>query len=141
MSLENSFGNQLYVNKDLRVQNPLMGVEIDYYFMAKLSSGSKTEISMKIWTVIVDCHGEIYGMCTKHIGHYRTWKETIKGRMENHLKHVGLDSLQITRMLREIEIKKEGHLIKHDYRTTGSIGIDGSNQLYIRRNKFTYFKL
>lgn len=136
MSLTKYDGNTIYHNLQ-QITNAHEGVEIDYYFMAKKFGGSQTEISMKIWTVIIDSQSNVYGMKTKHMGHFEDWQKVISDRLKDHLLKVGCTPLQITRMLRDIDIKKDGHIIPWDYRCTGTrIGIDGSNQLYIRKNKF-----
>lgn len=140
MSLRTIFGDPVYFNSGLKVRNPLLGVEIDYYFMAHLLSGSKTELTLKLWTVIIDYEGIVYGMCTHHHGHYFEWKEAIQNRIKRHLLEVGLDNLQVNRMIRDIEIKKKGHIIPFDSRTGDAIGINGSNELYIRKTKFTYIQ-
>lgn len=138
MNLNKSYGNTVIKNMS-KILNPLEGVEIDYYFMAQGFAGSKEEISLRLWTVIIDSQGQVYCMCTYHIGHFNPWKAVIRDRMESHLQKVGVDNLQISRMLREIQIKKEGHIIPWDYRVGGNrVGIDGSDEIYIRRDRFTY---
>ena len=69
----------------------------------------------------------------------KSWKEVILDRMESHLFKVGVDKLQTKRLLKEFEIEKEGHLIPWDYRVGGNrIGIDGSDEVYLRKDRFTY---
>ncbi|GHA43555.1 hypothetical protein GCM10007103_25890 [Salinimicrobium marinum] len=139
MSLKRSVGNTIIQNQRSRIENPLEGIEIDYYFMASRVGGSKTEISLKLWTIIVDAQGYVYAMHTKHMGHFEEWETTIHNRMHEHLLIAGVDPLMTKRLLTDIEIKKDGHLIKWDTRCGGDyIGIDGSNNLYIRKNRFTY---
>ncbi|TRO65486.1 hypothetical protein [Christiangramia sabulilitoris] len=141
MSLNHYIGNTLIKNQRSQPANTLGGIEIDYYFMASKFGGSQTEISLNLWTVLVDCDGFIYCMKTIHIGHFSTWKEVIKNRIKDHLVKIGIDSLIIKRLIRDIEIKKEGHIIPKDIRCGGDrIGIDGSDEVYIRRSKFTYLK-
>ena len=137
------FGNRLEKTPEGKkvIQNPMEGVEVDYYFMASRFGGSKTQVTINLWTVAVDFDGNIYGMYTHHIGHYGCWKEMISCRIEQHLSKLGVDSLQVKRMLRDIIIQKEGHLIPGDHRQGGSrIGINGSDELYIRKEKFSFLK-
>lgn len=141
MNLLKYDGNTITKNSQQKVQHPLEDVEIDYYFMASRFAGSKTEISMKIWTVVIDNRGLIYGMKTKHIGHFENWQLAIEKRLKDHLQRVGIDNLIIKRMVRDIPIEKEGHLIEWDYRCSGDkIGIRGDDEIYVRKDKFTYFK-
>ena len=138
VSLGKSNGNILYRNTG-SIQNPHEGVEIDYYFMAKRFGGSEYEITLRLWTVIIDSKGDIFCMYTSHNGHYSTWKEVISDRMKSHLFKVGVDNLHAKRLLRDFEIKKEGYIIPWDYRVGGNrIGIDGSDEIYIRKDRFTY---
>ena len=44
-------------------------------------------------------------------------------------------------MLRDIEIKKEGHLIKTEYQHGGNrIGINDDDDIHLRRERFTLLK-
>jgi hypothetical protein len=139
MSLDHCVGNTLTNSKRPTVANPIGGVEVDYYFMASTFSGSKTHVNICLWTVVVDSEGYVYGMYTKHIGHFETWKDVIRDRIAKHLFSVGVDNLQTRRLIRDIEIKKDGHLIPYNYRIGGNrIGIDGSDELYIRKDRFTF---
>ena len=139
MSLNKPVGNTLRSAKRIKIPNPLEGVEIDYYFKASRIGGKASEvISLGLWTVVVDYEGYVYCMYTNHIGEYNSWQEVIYNRMREHLIELGVDNLQIKRMLRYIEIKKEGHLIKSDYRHGGNrIGVDGTDDIYVRRDRFT----
>lgn len=140
MSLLKYDGNTITKHPQPKVLQPLEDVEIDYYFMATRFAGSRTEINMKIWTVIIDSQGIIYGMYTKHWGNYENWQEVIQKRIKDHLQRVGVDPLIIKRMVRDIPIQKEGHIIKWDYRCSGDkIGIRGDDEIYVRKNKFNYF--
>lgn len=141
MGLEKIIGNTLVRSQRNEPANTLGGVEIDYYFMASRFAGSSTEISMSIWTVIVDCDGFIYAMRTEHLGRYENWKEVISSRIKMHLYSIGLDNIVVMRLVRDIEIKKEGHLIPvNDRCASERMGIDGSDEVYIRRSKFSYIK-
>ena len=142
MSLRKSVGNILRRGKRDKIPNPLEGVEIDYYFKSsRLGGKASTIISLSLWTVIVDNGGFVYCMYTHHIGEFYDWKEVIQDRMREHLIDVGLDKLQIKRMLREIEIKKDGHLIKTEYQHGGNrIGINGDDYIHLRRDRFTLLK-
>ena len=141
MSLLKYDGNTITKHPQPKVVNSMEDVEIDYYFMAQRFAQSKTEISMKIWTVIIDSQGLIYGMKTKHWGHYEDWQTVIQSRLKDHLQRVGVDSLIVKRMVRDIPIEKEGHIIKWDYRCTGDkIGITGGDEIYVRKDKFNYYK-
>ncbi|WP_026914213.1 hypothetical protein [Christiangramia portivictoriae] len=141
MSLLNTYGNTVEKNERPKILNPLHGVEVDYYFTASLFADSKTEVSMIVWTVVVDYEGFVYGLRTRHIGNYKPWKELLLSRIESHLNKLNIDSLQVRRMVRDIEIKKEGHIIAIDTRRLGNnIGIDGSTDLYIRKDKFSFLK-
>ncbi len=143
-SLLNSLGNYIYKypnHKRQSIPNPMQGVEIDYYFMASRFAGSKTEVPIKLWTVVVDSEGYAYGLYTKHLGHYQNWVKMIRERIATHLFRLGLDPLQTKRIVRDIDIQKEGHIIPTDNRCGGDrIGIDGSDELYVRRDKFTFIK-
>ncbi|WP_298527828.1 hypothetical protein [uncultured Christiangramia sp.] len=139
MSLYNTYGNSITKNERPEISNTIQGVEVDYYFTASRFADSKTEINMIIWTVVVDSEGFAYGLRTRHIGNYESWKEVILSRIENHLQKLNIDPLQVKRLVRDIEIKKEGHIIAIDTRRLGNnIGIDGSTDLYIRKDKFTF---
>jgi hypothetical protein len=141
MSLFNTVGNTITKNQKASPSNNLGGVEIDYYFMASKFGGSKTEIHLRLWTVIVDSEGFIYCMKTSHIGNYLVWKEVIQSRIKSHLIQIGIDGLIANRLVRDIEIKKEGHIIPNDIRCGGDrIGVDGSSEVYIRRTKFSYLR-
>lgn len=141
MNLLKYDGNTITKYPQQKVQHPMEDVEIDYYFMASRFAGSKTEISMKIWTVIIDSQGLVYGMKTKHIGNYKDWQTVIQNRLKDHLQRVGIDNLIIERMVREIPIKKEGYIIPWDNRCSGDkIGIIGADEIYVRKDKFTYFQ-
>lgn len=141
MGLDKSLGNTLTKSQRSEPANTLGGIEIDYYFMASRFAGSKTQISLCLWTVLVDCDGFVYVMKTNHLGHYEGWEEVIAERIRTHLFKIGLDHITVKRLVRDIEIKKDGHIIPNDDRCGGSkIGIDGSDDIYIRRSKFTYLK-
>lgn len=141
MSLRKSVGNILTRNKRDKIPNPLEGVEIDYYFKASRFSKNSVIISLCLWTVVVDYEGFVYCMYTHHIGEYYKWQEVIYDRMSQHLIRLGVDNLQIKRMLREIEIKKEGHLVKTEYPNGGNrIGINGDDEIHVRREKFTLLR-
>ena len=141
MGLEKIIGNTLIRSQKNEPANTLGGIEIDYYFMASRFAGSATEISMSIWTIIVDCDGFIYAMRTEHLGSYEKWQEVISSRIKMHLYSIGLDNIVVTRLVRDIEIKKEDHLIPNNDRCVGDrIGIDGSDEVYIRRSRFSYIK-
>ena len=142
MSLRHTVGNTLTRGERDKIPNPIAGVEIDYYFKAERFGGKTSkQISLSLWTVVVDYEGFIYCMYTHHIGDYQPWKEVIYDRMHSHLIRLGVDNLQIKRMLREIEIKKEGHLIKNMPIHGGNrIGVDGSDDIYVRRDRFTLIK-
>lgn len=141
MSLLNTYGNTIEQKERPQILNPLQGVEVDYYFTANLFAESKTEVSMIVWTIVVDYEGFVYGLRTRHIGNYEPWKELLKSRIESHLRKLNIDSLQVKRMVRDIDIKKEGHIIALDTRRLGdNIGIDGSTDLYIRKDKFNFLK-
>ncbi|MFV8280609.1 hypothetical protein ACNKXS_03645 [Christiangramia marina] len=134
-----TIGNVIEVKQRNHPANILGGVEVDYYFMATRFGGSSVEISMTLWTMIVDEEGFVYAMRTRHIGPYDNWKEVIRDRIEQHLYKLKLDGLFVRRMVRDIDIKKEGHIISHDPRSAGdNIGIDGSNEVFLRRSKFSY---
>lgn len=122
-----------------RISNDLIGVEVDYYYMASSFAGSKEIISMMLWTVIVDKEGFVYAYRTSQIGAYDGWKELITVRIYNHLLDIGINSLITKRISRDKEIKKDGHHIPNDYRATGDrIGIHGVDEVYIRRDRFLY---
>lgn len=122
-----------------KIINDLIGVEVDYYYMASPFAGSKEIISMMLWSVIVDSEGFIYAYRTSHIGAHDGWKELITQRIYNHLIDVGISSLFANRIARDIEILKDGHHIPTDERSSGDrIGIHGADEVYIRRDRFTY---
>lgn len=122
-----------------RMINELIGVEIDYYYMASYFAGSRNIISIMLWSVIVDAEGFIYAYRTSHIGDYDGWKELITNRIHEHLLEIGVSALFANRIARDITIKKEGHHIPTDERSTGDrIGIHGADEVYIRKDKFTY---
>lgn len=133
--------NYHYPENRITIPNPLIGIEVDYYFMASRFAGSKTEVSITLWTVVVDEEGFVYGLMTFHNGHYEGWDEMIRDRIKEHLIKLNVDALFVKRLVRDLEIKKEGHLIPRDRRVGGTfIGIDGSSELYVRRDRFTYLK-
>ncbi|MFV8280610.1 hypothetical protein ACNKXS_03650 [Christiangramia marina] len=50
-----------------------------------------------------------------------------------------MDGLFVHRLVSNIDIKKEGHIITHDLRSAGDkIAIDGSNEVHLRRYRFNY---
>lgn len=140
MRLSKPVGNILTKSDRDMIPNPQEGVEIDYYYKATRFGGKTSKvISLSLWTVVVDYEGCVYCMYTKHIGEYFTWKEVIYNRMREHLIRLGVDNLQIKRMLRDVDIKKEGHLIETEYENGGNrIGIDGTDDIYVRKDRFTY---
>lgn len=116
----------------------MIGVEVDYY-RASPFAGSKEIISMMLWTVVVDAEGFIYAYRTSHIGSHDGWKELITNRIYYHLIDVGISALFTNRIARDIEIAKEGHHMPTDERSSGDrIGIHGADEVYIRRDRFTY---
>jgi hypothetical protein len=122
-----------------RISNDLIGVEVDYYYMASPFVKSKEIISIMLWTVIVDAEGFIYAYRTSHIGAHEGWKELFTQRIYIHLIDVGFGQLISNRISRNIEIKKDGHHIPTDERSSGvRIGINGADEVYIRRDRFTY---
>lgn len=124
-----------------QINNSLYTVEVDYYFMASRFAESREIVSIWLWSVIVDFEGNVYAKKTTHIGDYTEWQLLISNRITEHLKSIGVDNLIAKRMIRDIEIVKEGHLIKTDSRCQGDrIGINGSDDIYLRRDKFTYIK-
>lgn len=136
-----TIGNTITKSQRNQPANTLGGIEVDYYFMANRFGGSKFEISMSLWTIIVDEEGYVYAMRTRHIGHFETWEDVIRGRIQQHIYSIGFDGLFVKRLVRDLEIKKDGHLIPYDVRSTGdNIGIDGSTEIFIRRSKFKYIK-
>ena len=123
----------------LHISNDLIGVEIDYYYMASYFAGSRNIISMMLWSVIVDAEGFIYAYRTSHIGDYEGWKELITNRIYVHLLDIGTSALFANRIVRDIYIKKDGHLIPTDDRSTGDrIGIHGADEVYLRKDRFNY---
>ncbi|MCM8570264.1 hypothetical protein NE848_12795 [Gramella jeungdoensis] len=139
--LSHSLGEKVEYYKIPKVRKPHEGVEVDYYFMASRFAGHPTEISMDLWTVIIDSEGFAYGLKTSHLGDFHTWKEVIRDRIKEHLYRVGVDNLQVKRLVRDIEIKKDGHRIPNNNCVGGPfIGIDGGRELYIRKDKFTFIK-
>ena len=139
MSLSKSVGNVLTRAKRAKIPNPIEGVEIDFYYKSGRLGGKVSKvINLSLWTVVVDYEGFVYCMYTHHIGEYHTWKEVIYDRMREHLISLGVDNLQIKRMLRDVEIKKEGHLIETEYTHGGNrIGINGDDDIHVRRDRFT----
>lgn len=122
-----------------QLNNSLYTVEVDYYFMASKFAGSNEIVSIWLWTILIDVEGNVYAKKTTHIGDFTQWKDMISNRICDHLKAVGVDNLIAKRMIRDIEIIKDGHLIKTDTRCQGDrIGIDGSDSIHIRRNRFSY---
>jgi len=122
-----------------KILNDREGVEVDYYYMAGSFAGSKTLISITLWSVVVDAEGFVYGLKTSHIGHYEGWKDLIASRICQHLVELGVGKLFVKRLVRNIDIKKDGHHIPTDERSTGDrIGIHGADEVYIRRDRFTY---
>jgi hypothetical protein len=140
MSLDHYQGHIISKNQKPEITDTLSGVEVDYYFTASLFAKSKTEIAMNLWTVVLDSEGFAYGMLTKHIGNYKNWKEVILNRIEQHLYKLKVDKLQVRRLIRDIEIKKEGHIIPYDVRMAGcKIGITGADEIYVRKDKFSFY--
>ncbi|WP_026838712.1 hypothetical protein [Gillisia sp. JM1] len=128
-------------NERNEIANPLENIEVDYYFMASRFAGSKEIVSIWLWSVIVDNEGYVYAMKTTQIGDYFEWEQLIRNRISEHLYTLGVDSLIVKRLVRDIDIKKEGHIIKEDLRSNGDrIGIDGSNEIYLRKDKFSYIR-
>ncbi len=122
-----------------QIQNDLEGVEVDYYYMSSYYAGSKTMISLMLWTVIVDAEGFIYACRSSHVGDYDNWRDLIRDRIYYHLLDVGVGDLFAKRIVRDIVIKKEGHIIPTDERSSGDrIGIHGADEVYIRKDRFTY---
>jgi len=139
MSLHKTTGNILKRGQRDKIPNPIEGVEIDFYFKAERLGGKTSEvITLSLWTVVVDYEGFVYCMYTKHIGEFHIWQEVIYDRMKQHLGELGVDNLQIKRILREMEIKKEGHLIETEYEHGGNrIGINGDDDIHVRKDRFT----
>ncbi|WBL25100.1 hypothetical protein [Zunongwangia sp. HGR-M22] len=99
------------------------------------------EISLTIWTIIIDDKENPYVLRTHHLGHYGTWKEVIQNRIISHFHRVRLSDI-IPSVLKRIEIKKEDHIIKHNNLKGGHrIGIDGTDEIYIRKNHLIRFEL
>ncbi|MAM19844.1 MAG: hypothetical protein ABGW91_06245 [Christiangramia sp.] len=141
MSLHNRNGNTIEYRQFQKPQNLLGEVEFDYYFTAKKAWRSSTEIFLSLWTIIVDEQGYAYGLLTRHHGHFEPWKEVISNRICQHLAHLGYDNLIIRRITRDLIVEKEGHLISSKAECVGDrIGIDGSNNLYIRKDRFSLIK-
>ncbi len=137
MKLNKYAGNTIIQHQRPQVTNPLEDIQIDFYFMATCFAQSKTEISMKLWSVIIDSDGYVYAMKTRHLGHFEDWKEVIVNRLKDHIHKIGVDPLIVKRIIKDIDINKEKHIIPWDYRCTGTkIGIDGSDKIYIREDKF-----
>lgn len=140
MSLHRALST-LVKNERSQILNTLENIETDYYFMASRFAKSREIISIWLWTVIVDSEGFVYCMKTTHIGDYYEWEQLIRNRIGKHLVALGVDNLIIKRMVRDINIKKEGHIIKLDLRSCGDrIGINGSDEIHLRRDKFNYIK-
>lgn len=126
-------------NERNEIANSLENIEVDYYFMASKFAGSKEIISIWLWSVIVDNEGFVYCMKTTHIGDYSQWQQLIRDRISEHLFSVGVDNLIVKRLVRDLEIKKEGHIIPTDERSSGDrIGVHGADEVYIRKDRFTY---
>ncbi|MCH4822996.1 hypothetical protein ML462_07395 [Gramella lutea] len=110
---------------------------VDYYFMAKRFEKDVDIISLNVWVVVKDIEGKYYGKRLRHSGHYATWKEVINNDISNFLLSLQLDFGKVQYIFQNLEIKKEGHIIKYDYRQGGCyLGIDGTDKLHIREDKF-----
>lgn len=141
-NIRNTYENRRYMLPPERpnILNALEGFEVDYYFMAKRYDGSRTQITMSIWVVVVDFEGFVYGQKTIHSGHYENWKLAITDMIEAFLIKLDVDKLFIKRTMVDMEIKKDGHLIPYNPKSSDRIGIDGGSELYIRKNRFSLLK-
>ncbi|WP_386270369.1 hypothetical protein [Zunongwangia endophytica] len=80
-------------------------------------------------------------MRTSHLGHFEPWKEVIKDRIIKHLHRVRLSDI-IPTVLKTVSINKKDHIINYNRMLGGNmVGIDGTDQIYIRENNLIRFEL
>lgn len=137
MSLLNTLTTCVKNEKPI-VDNSLGHIEVDFYYMAAPYASTKSFINMWVWSVIVDNEGYVYAMLTTHFGDMKDWKQVIRNKILDHLYNVNIHNLIANRLVRDLDINKENHLIPLDDRCNPErIGINGSDTIYIRRDKFT----
>lgn len=106
MNLFNHYGGIFYRRTAEQVEDPHIGINLDYWFMAKRTTRNSEVIDLLICTNISDHVGNRFQCKSIHQGNYHLWKETIKQRMEAHMLKVGVDKLMTNRIIRDIEICK-----------------------------------
>ncbi|SDL72106.1 hypothetical protein SAMN04488034_10920 [Salinimicrobium catena] len=82
-----------------------LGVEFDYSFMGK--GMGQTGVHLFIKTIIVDSFENQFTRKTEHILQRREVKDCIRWRIQEHLKSVGVDMVQIRGLLRDFEVDME----------------------------------
>lgn len=106
MSLFKPYGGIFYKRSAARLSDSHLGINVDYWYMAKRISETSPIIDLCICTLIYDHLGNRFECKSIHQGDYRSWKEVIRKRIEEHMLHEGVDKLMAKRMARDTEITK-----------------------------------
>ena len=107
MSLEKAYGGIFYRRSAETLREPHLGIEVDYWYMAKRISPTSRIIDLCICTLIYDHTGNRFECKSIHQGDYKTWKEVIRQRLEAHMLKEGVDKLMARRIARDLEVSKE----------------------------------
>ncbi|MCP9198405.1 hypothetical protein MKO06_00685 [Gramella sp. GC03-9] len=107
MSLEKAYGGIFYRRSVEKLSEPHLGIEVDYWYMAKRISENSPIIDLCICTLIFDHRSNRFECKSIHQGNYKTWKEVIRQRLEFHMLKEGVDKLMAKRIARDLEVSKE----------------------------------
>ena len=86
------------------IDQPHLGVTVDYKFAGKKFSPTGTQVSLVIWTYVYDHQERIYERRSHQIVSRKEVKDLIRSRIEDHLKDLGVDPVQRKGLLRGWEL-------------------------------------
>ena len=107
MSLFHHHGGIFYRRTAEQLQDPHLGINANYWYMARKASKSSSLIDLLICTILYDHKGNRFECKSIHHGDYKPWKEVIRHRMQDHMLKYGVDKLMAKRMVRDLEITKD----------------------------------
>ena len=86
------------------IEQPYLGVTVDYKFAGKNFSPNGSQCSLLLWTYVYDHRESLYERRSYQIVPRKEVKDLIRSRIEDHLKDLGIDPVQRKGIMREWEL-------------------------------------